>query len=335
MYPFFYMKLFSVRILLFLCLYCYQCFLLAGQWTIQLENDVTFYEDGNYTNGLMFNWQSDYFSSDKRSKTLPNVLLWQKKLLIEQKADLVNWGVKLSQRMWTPSEIKIEEPQPFDRPYAGVLEFELHSAQYTNQLAQKNWSTIGIIGPSAGAEKLQSLFHSSTGSSAPNGWQYQIENQAVFSYSYELDKLFIRQKSFSYYQWEFSGHGYGSLSNLRSEIATGLTFRWGTNLAETFGRLSSHYGQISNLTSLTKHYDFTLFTRAQIGYRFNDVTITGDLPYHSLVEVQHPQAQLKLGFNLTFPHFSILWSVNAYTRDYQSDSDYWHGYGSLSLSWRI
>jgi len=328
------MKPFAVRILLFLCLCFYQCFLHAGQWTIQLENDVTFYEDGNYTNGLMFNWQSDYFSPDNIDEKLPNVLLWQNSLLIEQKNGLANWGMKLSQRMWTPDEIKIDIPQPFDRPYAGVLEFELHSAQYTNKFTQKNWLTIGIIGPSAGAEKLQSLFHSSTGSSTPS-WQYQIENQGIFSYSYELDKLFIRQKSFSRYQWEFSGHGYGSLSNLRSEVATGLTFRWGTNLTETFGRLSSHYGQISNLASLTEHYDFSLFTRAQIGYRFNDLTITGDLPYQSQIEIQHPQAHLKIGVNLTFPHFSVLWSVNAYTRDYQSDSDYWHGYGSLSLSWRI
>jgi len=329
------MKPLTIRILLFLCVYCYQCFLLAGQWTIQLENDVTFYEDGNYTNGLMFNWQSNYSPLKKLYNDLPVISQWQSKLLIQQEVGLTNWGLKLSQRMWTPDEIKIELPQPLDRPYAGVLEFELHSAQYSNILAQKNWITVGIIGPSSGAEKLQSLFHSSTSSSAPKGWKYQIENEGIFSYSYELDKLLIRRQKFSNYQWELSGHGYGSLSNLRSELATGLTFRWGTNLADSFGRLSNHYGQISNLTSLTKHYDFTFFTRAQIGYRLNDKTITGDLPYQSQIEVQHEQAHLKLGVNLTFPHFSVLWSINAYTRDYQSDKDSWHGYGSLSLSWSI
>lgn len=332
----------------------YSAYAWAGQWNIQLENDVTFYEDNNYTNGLSLSWQSSYKSNIPKSyipnsdmqnhnstkQDMPSFITWQQSLLFKQnmshkdETNKNNWGLKLSQRMWTPNELKVGLPQPFDRPYAGVLELELHSASYQESFSQKNWLSFGVVGPAAGAEKLQSLFHSSTGSSDPKGWQYQIENQATFTYAYEADKLFYRSKPDSY-QWEVSGYGYGSLSNLRSEINSGMLLRWGTNIANSFGRLSSHYGHVANVTELTNHYELILFSRIQLGYRFNDLTINGDLPYISNVEVQHLQARLDVGAELTLPHFSIRWSINTYTRDYQSDIDKWHGYGSLSISWAI
>lgn len=308
---------------------------MAGQWTVQLENDVTFYEDGNYTNGLLLSWQSDYIKKPVKDMHLPAFLTWQNKLLLSSDYETTNWGIKLSQRMWTPDEIKNDVPQPYDRPYAGLLEIELHNANYSNESAYKNWLSIGVIGPAAGAQKLQRLFHSTTGASSPNGWEYQVHNQAVFTYAYEIDKLIYRNTHNSNYQWEINGFGYGALSNVRSEANVGLMLKWGTNLGKTFGRESNHYGQTSNFTSLTESYDLSLFARGHIGYRFNDLTLDGDLPYETRVELQHPQGFLKLGAQLAFPNFSILWSVNGYTKDYQTDPDSWHGYGSLSLSWQF
>lgn len=305
----------------------------ASQWSIQIENDVTFYQDSNYTNGLALSWQSDYYSNIVKSEQLSALTAWQSHLMFKQSPASNNYGFKLSQRMWTPNEITIEVAQPFDRPYAGLLELEHHTASYSDDFAQKNWLTLGVIGPAAGAEKVQSIFHSINDASSPNGWPYQVENQATIGFAYEVEQLIYRKQGTSPYAYEFSGYGYGSLSNFRSEVNGGLQFRWGTDLANSFGRSSSHYGQVGNITNLSKTYNITFFTRAQLGYRFNDLSLSGNLPYQSQVEIQRPQARVDAGISLAFSNFAILWSVKTYTRDYQSDSEYWHGYGSLSVNW--
>ena len=312
-----------------------------GQWNLQIENDVTFGDDGNYTNGLLLGWQSAPVNRYQEVESaLPNYFNWQNQWLLDQTYHHKNFGLKLSQRMWTPSEIKIETPQPNDRPYAGVLELEASTGTYSDSRAQKNWLSIGMIGPAAGAEKLQKAFHSSTGSSFPSGWKYQIENTPIINLAYESDHLLYRSNSLGSFKFEASGYGYLNLSNLRSEANTGLLLRFGTNLADSFGKISSHYGHAGNIISQPNHSliansNLFFFTRAQLGYRFNDLTLTGDLPYESNVELEHKQARLDIGAVWAFNHFSATWSFNTYTKDYQSDPEKWHGYGSLTLSWRI
>ena len=283
----------------------------------------------------MFNWQSDYFSPDNIDEKLPNVLLWQNSLLIEQKNGLANWGMKLSQRMWTPDEIKIPEAQPFDRPYAGFLEFEQHSALYSTEISQKIWLAFGVMGPASGTEQLQGSIHKVIGASTPLGWQHQIENTPTGQLAYEIDYLLLRHSAPFDSQWEVSTFNHNTLSNVRSDINVGLTFRWGLNLEKTFGRLSSHFGHVGNLIEDSKSQSLLFYTRLQTGYRFNDLTFDGNLPYESKVEFNPKQASATTGLSYYFPGGSVTWSFNVYNKEYLTDSKNWHGYGLLQFSWSI
>jgi len=142
----------------------------SGQFHFQVENDVAFGEDGNYSNGMILGWESQPILSDTALASVLGHL--QNKLLFTQANTNKAWGVKISQRMWTPNEIKITEPQPHERPYAGFLEVEHHTAVYGSELAQKNWFSIGLIGPASGTEKFQGAIHKLIGASTPEGWAY-------------------------------------------------------------------------------------------------------------------------------------------------------------------
>lgn len=305
----------------------------ASQVHFQLENDVTFKEDGNYSNGMILGWESDSrLISIKEPISIKN---WQQFLLFPQQSAHRAWGVKASQRMWTPSEIKITAPQPDDRPYAGFLEFEQHMAYYDKQVTQKSWFGLGIIGPASGTEQLQGAIHKLLGASTPEGWQYQIENTPTIQFSYEVDYLIRRKAAPFNSQWEFSIQSYNSLGNFRSEVNAGITLRFGKSLTDSFGRLSSHYGHVGNYSDLLPSQSYFAFTRLSAGYRFNDLTFDGDLPYQSNVGLNSFRTSAEVGIVYAYSLGTITWSFNFYNKEYHSDIKSWHGYGLLQFTWAL
>lgn len=314
----------------------------AGQLNIQLENDGIFASDGNYTNGFSLAWESKARSSHQQQlpASMPIFFQLQHHIRLPVAQTHSAWGVKLSQRMWTPDAIILVDPQPYDRPYAGLLEIESHTADYSPRFAQKNWLALGIIGPKSQAEQVQKKVHSFTGSTPPQGWQHQIKDQVTFQLAYEVDALLLRTqklrgKLFTNSQFELSSYSHIALGNFNSQVSLGLLFKWGTQLNKTFGRLSSHFGHTGNTTDVIRTNNFSLYSRFQLGYRFNDLTIEGKLPYDSAVTIQHQQAKAAIGINWTLDNFAISWSLNSYTRAYTSDNKSWHSYGSITLSCAI
>lgn len=322
----------------------------AGQLNIQLDNDVIFTSDGNYTNGFSLSWESKAASinpshsstnmSANTSESMPLFFQWQNLIRLPLPQSQSAWGTKLFQRMWTPYEIELSEPQPDDRPYAGLLEIESHTANYGVRFAQKNWLAIGMLGPKSGAEQVQKKIHSLTGSTPPQGWQHQIQDQVTFQLAHEVDLLLFRaaKHSSNYFannQWEVSSYSHIALGNFNREASLGLLFRWGNSLDKTFGRLSSHLGHIGNFIEATPTSNFTAFSRVEVGYRFNDLSIEGQLPYESNVDTANEQAKISVGVNWTISQFAITWSLNSYSRAYSSDIESWHSYGSFTISYAM
>jgi len=308
----------------------------AGQWHLQVDNDFIFSDDGYYTNGFMLGWES---APVQNLNDTISPIRWQSLFSFKQNNAQRAWGVTLTQQMWTPAEIKIETPQPYDRPYAGYLAIESHTATYAERWAQKNWLSMGVLGPASGTKNIQQMIHKILGASTPNGWKHQIENQLTVQIAYEVDALIVRTDAFNSTftgetQWELSGLSHSQAGNFRSETELGLTFRWGTNLADSFGRLSQHSGQFGNILAADNSSSWMLFSRAYIGYRFNDQTLDGSLPYDSHVELENNQTGFTTGIIWARPDWSLAWSFNTYTKEFQSDTDRWHGYGSLIFSWR-
>ncbi|GAW97863.1 MULTISPECIES: lipid A deacylase LpxR family protein [Colwellia] len=311
----------------------------AGQLSVQFDNDGLFTSDGNYTNGFSLAWESKALRQYHQhlSSSMPIWLQWQHGMRFPVNKNQTAWGVKVSQRMWTPNDIGKMNYQSNDRPYVGLVELESHTANYSPNFAQKNWLAVGVIGPKARAEKIQTKVHQITGSTIPQGWQYQVEEQVTAQFAYEVDSLWYRKQKyqgtyFTDWQWEVSGFSHISLGNLNTQASLGFLFRWGTMLANTFGRLSNHFGHIGNITQALDGSNLTTFARLGLGYRFNDLSIEGSLPYESSVELKNTQAKACLGFTWTQENFALTWSLNGYTRAYHSDIKPWHTYGSLTLS---
>lgn len=145
-----------------------------------IENDTWAGTDRYYTNGIKFGagahvgalknlltasspWMLDFFSL---SRSPPE------------------FGLFVGQNMYTPKSITVSTPQPLDRPWAawlylgGVVQRVRGSHLDTTEI------DIGMVGPAALGEAIQSRWHKLIGAPQPLGWHNQIPNEPAFLIAY-------------------------------------------------------------------------------------------------------------------------------------------------------
>lgn len=288
---------------------------------IGLDNDVIFKADGDYTGGIF----AGYGSSPADKNILGDAFS------LSDSANI--WSLQLQQRLWTPTDIGKEEPQPNERPYAGVLTLNLATMSFNESESLRMELVGGVIGPSSGAETLQKTTHRWFSSTYPEGWSYQVKNHAIIDVEMEYDQLFVRSGNH-----EFSGFGRAVVGNFQPEIVTGLGWRWGKNLDSMFNAQALRpYKQrpLATKSSVPGSYWY-LYGSLEARYRFEDLTVTGETlkPVHS-VSLQKAQALGAIGIVGRYRQVGAIFSVMGNTKDFKEDSKKYHFYSSLQLFWQF
>ncbi|WP_440874490.1 lipid A-modifier LpxR family protein [Thalassotalea sp. PLHSN55] len=302
-------------------------------WQIQWDNDVLVGTDGNFTNGVALSLGKSLVlnKANATPARLNLISQFQQVLTFEQEAEHAQISATLSQRIFTPEDFENPQVQIYDRPYAGYVELQSYYGQFSPSRSQKNWLAIGYIGQDSGGQYVHETVHDMIGSPAPMGWHYQIEEQVTAQFAYQADYLIFREAFNANKEWELSTYSYSQIGNYKSETNLGLILRSSRQLADSFGFLSPHYAHSSDWSSLTDS-QWLYYGYAHVGYRFNDLTIDGDLPYQTPIEVNHVQISTTAGVIYPYSGFAFGFKVNAYTKAFKQDSKHWHAYASLSLS---
>lgn len=107
-------------------------------------------------------------------------------------------GISLSQKLYTPRNIRDTLIQFNDRPFAATL--ELHHRIEKND-ASSGFScmaevSLGVIGPAAGGKPLQQKIHDWIDSPEANGWKYQVANDLILNTKIAIDYPLLYQPSF-------------------------------------------------------------------------------------------------------------------------------------------
>ncbi|MBD0276217.1 MAG: lipid A deacylase LpxR family protein, partial [Acetobacteraceae bacterium] len=148
-----------------------------------LENDslklIGRETDRLYTSGFRLGWSS-------AEGRVPEPLAWAD----ERLAGLLGpanarWRFDFGQNFFTPVDKRRENPDPRDRPYAGIL-------YGTIGLDRRTWDTLdrfelqlGVVGPASGARDTQSFVHRILDEPVPQGWGRQLRNEPVFNLNAE------------------------------------------------------------------------------------------------------------------------------------------------------
>ena len=202
----------------------------AGNFTF--ENDLFFNTDRYYTDGVQIEVKRRWTdASEDPGKPLTSAC----KYLGCEGQSLYVSHYKFGQLMYTPQRLSVHEPQPDDRPWAGMLYYAQDASFLSNDgsVLTTISGEIGITGRYSYAEQTQKWIHRTFSGTAPRGWSNQIGGEiglmatverrsavAELSYAPSSDGTQLRATS----------HWRVAVGNIMTFAGAGLTFVVGKNL---------------------------------------------------------------------------------------------------------
>lgn len=208
--------------------------LAEGFWNLQIENDIFTLsnEDKYYTNGLQFDYMLLDDSFSPHDWILNHVL---------DRNGYAKSAIRYSvgQKIFTPRDNTQSAAQPTDRPYAGWLYFNFgsdylveHNSYY--DIGQSIDFTVGVVGPSAQGEEVQSGFHEWIDSSEPAGWEHQLQDEPGLMITTST-RWHLTPRLFHGIEYDVSPHTVAALGNVYTYVGGGATLRIGSNLVDDLG----------------------------------------------------------------------------------------------------
>lgn len=200
----------------------------AGTFSIVVENDI-FNSDSYYTNGIRASWLSTPgIKPDWALRAAHTFPYFPKEAEVR-----ANYAV--GQNMYTPRDIKLENPPNDDRPYAGWVYASVGLIAETGQWLDQLELTVGMVGPASLAEETQTKFHQLIGSPEPQGWDNQLKNEPGIILTYQHSWRSFVSSSLVKIPFDVTPHVGGAVGNVFTYANTGLTMRVGWNLPNDYG----------------------------------------------------------------------------------------------------
>jgi len=306
-------------------------------FTLQVENDIFFGTDEDYTNGLRAsyvhkpgnNQLGDFISGLLKSGSPMASGL--------READRLYYSVALGQNMYTPSDIENPDLIEGDRPYAGWLYLEFGVTAETNDGYEVVKLDIGMVGPASLAGETQRWWHEVIGSPIPQGWQHQLPNEPGLNLYYTRGQRIA--------PWELTDEGglaldatphWGfALGNVHTYAAGGITFRAGTNLRRDMGappRIqpslpgSDYFGG--------QGFDFYVFAGAEVRAVARNLFLDGTWRSHAhSVSIKPALLEAQVGAVAFAGPVRLAFTNTFRTSEYEGSQR--HRYSAFTLSYRF
>jgi len=242
----------------------------------------------------------------------------------------------VGQNIYTPEDTYTSKLVREDRPYAGWLYFGVGLvANQEGSRYDKLYLEVGTVGPNSFAEDVQTYWHSLFGLHVPEGWDNQLENELGAALYYEQARRFPRPFLFGL-GMDMIPHFGGSVGNVLTHGAVGLTLRIGEDLGKDFGppriRPSMPGGTFYSPGGGFRWYIFTGVEGRVVLYNiFLDGNTFSDS--HS-VDKRPFVGDLQAGLVLQWNRFRFSYTQILRTKEFegQGDPDI---FGSLSLSYHF
>jgi lipid A 3-O-deacylase len=157
--------------------------LAAGTWRVEFDNDLFFKSDNEFTSGISVQRHSNLATSwdevrvptwAKFGRGLPGLRAPNAYRRI---------GVSIGQNLQTPDDLEATGLVLDDAPYAAALAIELNWTAFDDKIFRGYGLLAGVVGPLAGGEQLQQLFHDLGDSAEARGWDHQLANELVVNFN--------------------------------------------------------------------------------------------------------------------------------------------------------
>jgi len=289
---------------------------------MRLDNDVFAGTDQGYSNGTEFGFVSSTVS-DFQDERLSAATRWLNRRLAwlqPQGYAHNNVVLTLGQGIYTPSDSRLEDPDPNDRPYAGVL---VAGVTYNGRDGDSMRSTtlnVGVVGPSAFAEETQSLVHDVLGGRRFAGWDHQLRDEPVFRLMQQRmhKRTWIGPAVMS----DVILHYGGSIGNLTTFVNVGAEMRFGSWFPDNFGSAPSLPVAENTSPSIGPVYSERVhihgFMALDVRYVIRDITLDGNTFKDSAsVDRKDVVADLGIGIAAHWGNWKIAFARYLRTREFR------------------
>ena len=303
----------------------------AHFWTLTMENDLFGNgRDENYTNGTRLTYhkkgEAPYFLTRWLADVLPPFEV--------NKSTTVYYAA--GQNLYTPEDITAPNPDPNDRPYAAFLYGSAGFSTLKGNHVDDIELTLGIIGPAALGEEVQSAVHDVINSDDPEGWDFQLENEPGVMLSWQRRWPGAVGTEVGPFYFRVMPHAGATVGNVYTYGAGGLTLqltpkqnRWQSQPLRVRPAIPGS-GQFEPATP-----GWSLFVGTEGRAVVRDITLDGNTFTSSRsVDKKHFVADISGGVSLTYGNMRASYTLNWRSKEFngQDDSSL---FGAISVGWRF
>lgn len=301
--------------------------------TLTVENDLFGNgQDRNYTNGVRltyFDFGADIPSIVRRTvNALPGFDV----------NETTSIYYTFGQNLYTPAVITAPVPDPNDRPYAAFLYGSAGLTNVTDNHVDDLELTLGVVGPMALGDEVQTAVHRVVGADDPSGWDYQLHNEPGVIVSWQRAWLGRDDMQFSGLNFRAIPHGGVTLGNVYTYANAGATlqltpkqYRWQALPPRVRPAITgSGFFQVPE-----DHFAWSLFLGGEgrlVGRNlFLDGNSFRDSPS---VDKRYLVADVSGGVALTYGRAQLSYTLNWRSREFRGQDDQ-SLFGAISLGYRF
>ncbi len=279
-------------------------------YQLRWDNDVFMKTDYYYTQGMAFSMYHPVFRHN------PANLL----LLKPKDFQHVTYGLSVFQKTYTPKDIRSDEIQYADRPYAGVLILTSHSnaVNRSSGWLYKAELDLGVMGPASGAGQVQHKYHDIAEIQVPNGWQYQQYNWPLVNYNLKVYKEMHQVSGVELY-----AIGKARIGTLHDDASVGMLFR--------LGKMDNYFDSLG-LPIANGNSSWQLFFNTEpmltvVGY---NATMMGGwyrnekIHYIKFDEMSKLIGTWRSGLGANFKSFGLSFDVYLQSKEFKSGTHHWY-----------
>jgi hypothetical protein len=200
-------------------------------WRFTWDNDVIVDSDNEFTNGLTLQLHGPPSATWAEAAGTPafgkSMARWF--LPVRRQDLLFREGWSVGQSLQTPDGLERSDLIVDDVPYAAVLAAQNTWIAYDDRRLYGFGWLLGVLGPPALGEEVQSAFHSLVGGQEPMGWDNQLHTEPLINFYYE-QKWKLARSSFG----DIAAGGGVALGNLVTAAEVKLEGRLGWHVPGGF-----------------------------------------------------------------------------------------------------
>ena len=282
-----------------------------GYWRIFYDNDFIGWTDYYYTQGLNVELVKPSFSKNPVNKLFFPLADWKSK-----------YGLAVDHWGFTPFSIMADSILYGDRPYCGILSLSSFRLSIDDRKKQQVTTsfTIGLTGPVAGGQPLQSAIHKWMSDPIPQGWKYQIKTDLILNYKIGYEKNLLSTNFFV-----INSNAEVRAGTLHNKLSGGFNFMMGKlNNPFLFERNSKWQVYIYGSSVAS----FIAFDATLQGGLFNDTH-----PYTlSAKDVKRATLQNRIGLVLNYKKIYVELGETFLSREFKKGLTHKWGTASIGLS---